>query len=80
MTDELINELVTLAGNLAAEVAGVPIEMVTDSLARFRASLQSELADAIGTDAAEQVGKEFMVTVLKCKAEIESATRRETVH
>jgi hypothetical protein len=80
LTDELIAELVTLAGRTAEEIAGVPDEMVAGSLAAFRDMLEGEMAD-LGPDVAKQIADAFMATVTKAKWAIESATPElGTVH
>jgi class 3 adenylate cyclase len=72
MTDELIAELVELAGNLAALVVGLPDEMMETSLAGFRDTLESEMA-GLGADIAKQIADAFMMTIGKVKRELETA-------
>jgi hypothetical protein len=71
MTDELIAELVRLAGNLAQEIAGAPDGLMAGVLARFRNTLRDELTEALGRQAAELVADEFMNAVAEFKKVIE---------
>lgn len=72
MTDEQISELVTLAGNMAAMIAGLPDEMMETSLTGFRDTLEREMA-SLGADVAKQIADAFMMTVGKVKRELEMA-------
>jgi hypothetical protein len=79
MTDEMIAELVRLAGNLAQEIAGAPDGLMAGVLARFRNTLRDELTEALGLQVAELVADEFMNTVAECKKAIEGPAGCESV-
>ncbi len=72
MIPELAEELATLAGSMAALVAGLPDEMMEDLLAGFRDTLEGEMA-GLGADVAKQIADAFMVAVIERKREIETA-------
>jgi hypothetical protein len=53
MTDDLIEKLTTMAGDMGSLIAGAPDETVAPSLAAFRASLLEMLASTLDPAAAE---------------------------
>ncbi|WP_298106494.1 hypothetical protein [Bradyrhizobium sp.] len=73
MTDEMIQEIVRLAGNFAVTVAGIPTPMVMESLLQFADTLRDEFVEAVGAEAAEMISISFTRTVLKCKQQIEGS-------
>jgi hypothetical protein len=69
----VVEELITLAANMALELAGIPTPMVMDAIVRFADTLREEFVDSVGAEGAELISSSFTKAVLEAKAEIENA-------
>jgi hypothetical protein len=79
MTDDMVNQLVAAAANIALLFVGVPHEIMLARLYDLREQVQAQFSAMLGPDYARFVAELFVTAVAGHKAEIEAQKRWETL-